>query len=54
MERLKEPINDVKIILVNKKSLLKKYCFMRECHRLIDQFGAIGHKRLRKPKLMIK
>ncbi len=53
MERLKEPINDVKIILINKKRISKKRCFMKKCHRLIDQFGEIGHKRSRKPKLMI-
>ena len=53
MDKLKEPINDVKIILVNKKSRLKQKCFMRECHQLIDQFGAIGHKCPRKPKLFI-
>ena len=53
MERLKEPINDVKIILMNKNKRSKKTCFMKKCHRLIDQFGEIGHKRPRKPKLII-
>ena len=53
MERLKEPINDVKIILINKKCLPKKTCFMKTCHRLIDRFGEIGHKHSKKPKLII-
>ena len=41
------------LILVNKKGQFKKRCFMKSCHRLIDRFGEIGHKRSIKPKLII-